>query len=357
MGYYFTEDYLAHHGIKGQRWGVRRFQNTDGTRTAAGKARAKENSSDDAQNDDSVSKKSGLTPEQKKALLIGLGVTAGIVAAYGGYRVYQNYKDKDTRYDRGLKLKDREFSADEDMAAVNGGRYLKPWLSFRGDYRKNCMLCSTTYELRRRGYDVKAGEEHKGKRWTDLTDVFDISEEDFLKRNREVKPGEDLAEVIRSFGKNTRGNLNIPGHSVVWECDEKGQPWIRDCQINKKFKILDKSTNDMSADEIKENGYINSILSDVYKAGTKQLVRTDDLPIRRLQFRDNSFINGDARWYRNEYDLPFGDVEVKALLRQGARASVAGAVVGNEYYKYTQNKENANDNTKSSKRDHKQKSS
>ena len=28
---------LIHHGIKGQRWGVRRFQNEDGTRTAAGK--------------------------------------------------------------------------------------------------------------------------------------------------------------------------------------------------------------------------------------------------------------------------------------------------------------------------------
>ena len=30
---------LYHHGIKGQKWGVRRFQNSDGTLTAAGKAR------------------------------------------------------------------------------------------------------------------------------------------------------------------------------------------------------------------------------------------------------------------------------------------------------------------------------
>lgn len=29
--------YLAHHGIKGQRWGVRRYQNLDGTLTSAGK--------------------------------------------------------------------------------------------------------------------------------------------------------------------------------------------------------------------------------------------------------------------------------------------------------------------------------
>lgn len=33
------EDYLAHHGILGQKWGVRRFQNPDGTLTEEGKKR------------------------------------------------------------------------------------------------------------------------------------------------------------------------------------------------------------------------------------------------------------------------------------------------------------------------------
>lgn len=35
--YSYSQDYLSHHGVKGQRWGVRKYQNEDGTYTNEGK--------------------------------------------------------------------------------------------------------------------------------------------------------------------------------------------------------------------------------------------------------------------------------------------------------------------------------
>lgn len=48
---------LYHHGIKGMKWGVRRYQNKDGSLTAAGKKRQR-GWSEDAKTADNISRKS-----------------------------------------------------------------------------------------------------------------------------------------------------------------------------------------------------------------------------------------------------------------------------------------------------------
>lgn len=40
-GNLYTEEELKHYGVRGMKWGVRRYQNADGTLTAAGRKRAK----------------------------------------------------------------------------------------------------------------------------------------------------------------------------------------------------------------------------------------------------------------------------------------------------------------------------
>lgn len=88
-----TDDgYLIHYGIKGQHWGVRRFQNEDGSRTQAGLAHDRElyaqqtgKISSGKSTTDSSSRQKGLTDDQKDTLkAIGkAALIAGGVAAAG----------------------------------------------------------------------------------------------------------------------------------------------------------------------------------------------------------------------------------------------------------------------------------
>lgn len=45
----YESNYLVHYGIPGQKWGIRRFQNEDGTLTEAGKDRYLKNMSEEEQ--------------------------------------------------------------------------------------------------------------------------------------------------------------------------------------------------------------------------------------------------------------------------------------------------------------------
>ena len=88
---------LYHHGIKGQKWGVRRFQNTDGSYTAAGKERynnkVRTNKRvSEAENDDRtfLDDVKDFYNNHEREIKIGAAAIGVGLAIYGGYKLYQH---------------------------------------------------------------------------------------------------------------------------------------------------------------------------------------------------------------------------------------------------------------------------
>ena len=97
MWYYNYPDYLSHHGIKGQKWGTRRYQNSDGSLTAEGRAHygyGEGRKSSSGSGSSSGKKKSGDHKKLKTALKVGAVVAGSALAAYGGYKLSQHIKGK-----------------------------------------------------------------------------------------------------------------------------------------------------------------------------------------------------------------------------------------------------------------------
>lgn len=146
---------LYHYGVKGMRWGVRRFQRKDGSLTSAGKKRY----GDDDSKAERSSEKKGLTSNQKKAIAIGAAVVAAALVTYGAYKLGAFEKFKKTGMDAvkgvledaidpatGFKLqKEPSNSMFSAIKNVNSS-----------GSNTNCRACSIASILRTKGLDVEA---------------------------------------------------------------------------------------------------------------------------------------------------------------------------------------------------------
>lgn len=128
-------EYIEHHGIKGQKWGIRRFQNEDGSLTEAGKKR--------------LERKDNRWAKRNQNRITN--------------SVYRKSKREITKYQR--KVLDKEFSVNgkrymnaynqklAEIMSSNATKYSSPsgkvvrFVAKRGDYGVYMALATQNYDM------------------------------------------------------------------------------------------------------------------------------------------------------------------------------------------------------------------
>ena len=137
MAYYITtknDEYLAHYGTKGQKWGVRKYQNEDGTLTDAGKERYY-----------------NMMPESaKRGAIDAYNKSINDKINYLQSHKYKTVKGEDLKGskpgDSSLSRNGREFEISPSTSWVAGKTQVYTSEGYADDYRNTYPIFNSSYE-------------------------------------------------------------------------------------------------------------------------------------------------------------------------------------------------------------------
>ena len=202
---------------------------------------------------------------------------------YNRYLKRQEYQKNEPDFMKKVsKISDEDiFAASDIMKKVNPD--YSPYDDATG---RNCANCTAAYELRCRGYDVKAAEyENVGEYFINGTTfrhdyyykdakkiTLDSDGNEYksalngtkLQKDFDYSASKVESSIVKLSGKSTRGDISVEwksggGHSMVYEVNDNGAVVIRDCQTNNVYDVGDIA------------GLVNHI----------SITRTDNLELRK----------------------------------------------------------------------------
>ena len=304
---------LYHYGVKGMKWGVRRYQDEYGRLTAEGKQRMKDMRIN-KKIDDYI--KSGKARVEKLAHY-EVGALTGFRTPKGEEYVSGLINPHDFDWRERTFADGREYSpaeliqksygnpdvenpyeyTDEKSVAEHGvGRisdYDMKWCNYGFGMEgttQNCSKCSANLELRMRGYDVGSGRQT----YPSSVDSHSL----WFKDAQRVDYEYDVAEsALTSYGPMTSGSLsfrysgNRGGHAVHWTVDSNGAFEIQDGQNGRRFGSLSEMMDTYGGDT---SGGICTFRLDNCEPNFDAM--SQDSVIRGRYLRNNNTGSSAATW-------------------------------------------------------------
>lgn len=249
---------LKHYGVKGMRWGIRKDYEPTGRKGSKQSELRLTNAVDKVKRTDNgdsvihINDKSDYDLRKK------------MFDKYGDLIISDYASESEALYKlKTLPRYNMRLSQNQQATATNHD-------APNYDRTINCFECTMAYEMRRRGYNVQANENHGGYTFEalhafDVKDSFKLKVSDpegsYLSNKTKAEEAyRRLEEQCLSYGDGARGMMGIyyaepydGGHALSWVVE------------NGKFKILDNQDGARTEEDIYDNFLYCDSNIDVYR--------------------------------------------------------------------------------------------
>jgi hypothetical protein len=225
---------LYHHGILGMHWGIRRFQNKDGSLTGAGKKRYDVGSKRDSSKDKILNERDIINVGN--SVIRNRSEEKSLNLFESQKKYWTNFFKNQGDNDQDAESKAKDYAAWDVVTTQDYRNY--------SDFGNNCPNCALSVELKKRGINVRPKGNRYGLTAEQIHEVYVgekttkcTSKSDFFDKKNYGPPG--------SHGQLFGYYVDGGGHTLNYTVLSNGTVQIEDAQVGKVWTSFDDLRRDM----------------------------------------------------------------------------------------------------------------